>query len=150
MLAKGGRPCRGGDNIYSRGLRNILIRPFSALLRAPSSSVVAADVLTKVPSRHPPSRASAQAPTPPPSLPPFLLLVPYFLLLSLSCRPKRYASSYGQSQETVSFSFSLLFSPSPSLPLHPSFALLRNNEGIYFINTGYPPRGIVLSVGEGK
>lgn len=45
-------------------------------------------------------------------------------------------------------------SPFLSFSLYPFFslkyALLRNNEGIYFINTGYPPRGIVLSSGEGN
>lgn len=45
---------------------------------------------------------------------------------------------------------SLSFSIFIRLSLSLEHALLRNNEGIYFINTGYPPRGIVLSDGEGK
>lgn len=143
------RPKAGGrvhvaDKItFSRGPRNILIRPFSTLLRA-SSGVLAADVLTKVPSPSLPSSAHVGAR--PPFLPPFTLLVPYFRLLSLSCQPKRYASSY----DRATLPPSLSFSPSLPLALRPSFALLRNNEGIYFINTGYSPRGIVLSDGEGK
>lgn len=90
-----------------------------------------------------------------PLYPPSRALIPYFLL-SLSCQSKRYASSYSLAGK-LSFFLSLLLSLSlspPPLTFYPSFslehALLRNNEGIYFINTGYPPRGIVLSNGEGK
>lgn len=106
-------------------------------MRRGSSGAVAADVLTKVPS---PRRTL-----------PFALsaLIPYFLL-SLSCQSKRYASSYSLAGQLSSLSLS----PSILSSLYSSFsfehALLRNNEGIYFINTGYPPRGIVLSNGEGK
>lgn len=62
-------------------------------------------------------------------------------------------------QRTVPFSLSLSLSAMSAEALcielrtdrpTPSLALPSNNEGIYFINTGYPPRGIVLSDQKGE
>lgn len=79
---------------FSRGPRNILIRPFSTLCA--SSGAVAADVLTKVSyPRHTFPRA----------------LIPYFLL-SLSCQSKHYASSYRLTEQSPPL---LSLSPSPCL-----------------------------------